>query len=173
MNFQLFKISESIEKVIEEGLDIETGEISEKSSKALEALQMDRLKVIENMALYIKNKQAELSALQEHKDSIEQRIAQRRRSIDWLTRFLGRSVIEGEQFSTPEVELKWTTSNRLEIDDIVCDPEKFLKDKVFKKFLNIKTTIEWSKKELMDYLKSGKQLPVGMNHVTTKNLKVK
>lgn len=173
MNFQLFKISEEIEKLIEENLDIETGEISEEASKALEALQVDRLKVIENMALYIKNKQAELSALEAHKETLEQRIAQRKRSIDWLTRFLKRSVTEGEKFSTPEVELKWTTSNRLEIDDIVCQPDKFLKDKTWKKFLNIKTTVEWAKKELSDYLKEGNQLPVGMNYITTKNLKVK
>lgn len=172
MDYKLFNVNEKIEALLEQYMDIETGEISPEAEESLNKLGEERTAMIEAIALSIKNNQAVIGAMETEQDNLQKRINRKKSSTDWLTRFLKRSINEGEKFSTPQFEIKWTTSNRLEIDEITAMPENFVKDKAFKKFINVNTTYKWDKKALTELHKSGKPLLAGMNYITTKNIKV-
>ena len=68
---KLYEIDPAIDALIEKLIDPETGEITDTS--AIEALEMEKAKKIENLACYIKNLTADAAAYKAEKDAFPAR----------------------------------------------------------------------------------------------------
>ena len=77
----LYEIDHAISEAFERAIDPETGElINEEAWAQLEALQMDREQKLENVALWVKDLNAEAAAIREE----EKNLAKRRQSAELL-----------------------------------------------------------------------------------------
>lgn len=105
-------------------IDYETGEILDWDK--LDELQTAKEQKIENIALYIKNLNAEAAALKAEKDAFAERQKAAERRAEGLKQYLV-SALKGEKFKTTKVNISYRKSEALEIADGVEIPEDFLK----------------------------------------------
>ena len=124
-----------IDQDILDCVDLETGEILD--TEKLDALQMERERKLEGVALWIKDMKAESSAVKEEAD----KLIARRQALDnkitalksWLL-----NALDGEKLSTPRCKVYQTHSQRVSVADepklisflqTLEEPEKFLRFK--------------------------------------------
>lgn len=118
-----------IEQAIMGCVDVETGEIID--VEKLDALTLERDTKIENIALWIKNLEADAKAYKEEKDSFaqKQRIAENKaKSLkEYLSRFLA-----GAAYKSTKVNVSFRTSKSVEVYDMTsllqyADCDSYLK----------------------------------------------
>jgi len=95
-------------------VDLETGEILD--IEAFRGLQMERDAKIENMALWIKNLDAEAKAIREEELALADRRKAKESKAESLRAYLGE-FLEGKKFSTARVSLSYRSSEAVEIPD--------------------------------------------------------
>ena len=140
-----------IDQDILDCVDLETGEILD--TEKLDALQMERERKLEGVALWIKDMKAEAAAIKEEAD----KLTARKRSLDnkidglktWLLMALG-----GEKLSTPRCKVYQTHNQRVVIDDEKALIDMFLSSPSGEKFLRMKDP-EIDKTALKDSMKQG------------------
>ena len=108
-------------------IDIETGEIID--PERLEALQMERGRKIENVALWVKNLKADLTAFKAEKDAFAERERQAKAKIESLSKWL-TMALDGQKFSTSKVAVSFRKSEAVEILDESKIPKKFIRKKI-------------------------------------------
>ncbi|WP_130861457.1 siphovirus Gp157 family protein [Bacilliculturomica massiliensis] len=112
-----------IDEAIMECLDLETGEILDE--ERLNALQMERDKKIENVALWIKNLKADAEAYKAEKDSFAERQRAAENKVeslkDWLV-----YALNGNKFSTTKVAVSYRKSESVSVVNAAVVPEDFL-----------------------------------------------
>lgn len=108
-------------------IDLETGEIID--PERLEALQMERGRKIENVALWVKNLKADLSAYKAEKDAFAERERQAKAKIESLSKWL-TNALDGQKFSTSKVAVSFRKSEAVEILDESKIPKKFIRKKI-------------------------------------------
>ena len=148
----LFEINESLQQMMENSIDMETGEVLV-SDEDIEKLQLERDEKIENIVLYIKNQDAFAKAIREE----EKILAARRKTVEnraerlrkYLTNCLG-----GEKFTTTKCSVSFRKSQTLETDDDFLEWAKAFGDE----YLKVKEP-EINKTELTKALKLGEQIP--------------
>lgn len=123
-----------IEDAILQCVDQETGEIVDPD--ALTALQMEREKKIENVALWIKDLRAEAEAIGNEVKALTARKKAAENKAESLKAWLAEALA-GEIFKTSKVRVSYTHSTRLNVIDEQSvvdfiqshyqDPEEFLK----------------------------------------------
>ena len=148
-------------------VDMETGEILD--PEKLDALQMERERKLEGVALWIKDLNAEAAAVKEEAD----KLTARRKALDnkvaglknWLL-----YALNGEKLKTPRCNVYQTHSTRLAVSDeeelidflwSLDDPDKFLK-----------VQPELRKDEIKKALKDGFHIP-GAALETTESVVIK
>lgn len=167
MSMKLYQIDQAIEACLEAGtdeaIDLETGEIM-----ALEALQMEREKKLENVACYVKNLTAEADAIKAEKDALDKREKAARKKAEslkaWLTLKLG-----GQKLNTARAQITFRKSEQVN----VLSPDLFT------------VWAEENRKDLLTYrapdinkvavkaaIKSGMELP-GVEIIEKKNISIK
>ena len=133
-------------------VDQETGEILD--SAALDALQMERDRKLECVALWEKDLMAEAAAVKEEAD----KLLTRKRALDnkitalksWLL-----IALNGEKLKTPRCSVYQTHSQRVVVDDEQALVDMFLtSDAMKEKYLRIKEP-EIDKNALKESLKKG------------------
>ena len=111
----LYEIDSQIREMLDNSIDMETGEIL-LDEEALNQLQIDREKKIENICLYIKEQTAFADALRKE----EQELAKRRRTmenkVERLKKYLSNSL-NGEKFETTRAKVTFRNSSKVEVDD--------------------------------------------------------
>ena len=124
-----------IDQEILDCVDLETGEILD--TEKLDALQIERERKLEGVALWIKDMKAEAAAVKEEAD----KLTARKKALDnkieslknWLLYALG-----GEKLKTPRCSVYQTHSQKLNVPDepglisflqTLEEPEKFLRFK--------------------------------------------
>lgn len=125
----LYEINQQIAScIMEDGqiIDTQTGEILDYD--ALDALQMARDEKIENIALFIKNINAEAAALKVEKDAFAERERIAKAKADRLKEYLA-FCLEGEKFKTAKVAISYRQSDQVIVDDITKVPAELLKVK--------------------------------------------
>lgn len=127
-------------------IDQETGEIIDGAQ--LDALMMEREAKIENVALWLKNLDADIVAFEAEKKAFEDRIAAARRRRDSLKTYL-TDALQGQKFSTSKCFVTFRTSKAVEIVDESALPELFLR---------VKTEKVPDKKAIGDALKKGAEI---------------
>ena len=104
-----------IQKELLECVDLETGEIID--IEKLEALELDKDKKIENIALFIKNLKADKEAYKKEKQLFAEKEKAADKKIESLTGYL-EGFLEGEKFKSTRVTISYRKSASVVIDDI-------------------------------------------------------
>lgn len=135
-----------IQKELLECVDMETGEIID--IEKLGALELERDKKIENVALFIKNLKADKEAYKKEKQLFAEKEKAATNKIESLTSYLS-DFLEGEKFKSTRVTISYRKSESVAIDDISKLHDCYLKyaeptvDKVYlKKMLKEYSEIE-------------------------------
>ena len=122
-----------IDQEILDCVDLETGEILD--STKLDALQMERERKLEGVALWIKDLKAEASAVKEEADKLTARKKALDNKIDGLKQWL-LYALNGEKLKTARCNVYQTHSQRLAVADepklirflqTLEQPDRFLK----------------------------------------------
>ena len=103
-------------------IDEETGEIL--NADELDNLHMEREQKIENIALYVKNLEAEKAAVKGEKDNMALREKRLGKKIDSLKNYLGYAL-KGERFNTPRVVVSYRKSESINIPDDALVEDKY------------------------------------------------
>ena len=157
-----------IDQEILDCVDLETGEILD--SAKLDALQMERERKLEGVALWIKDLKAEASAVKEEADKLNARRKALDNKIDGLKQWL-LYALNGEKLKTARCNVYQTHSQRLAVADepklirflqTLEQPDRFLKI----------SDPELKKDEIKKALKDGFEIP-GAELETTESVVIK
>ena len=124
----LYEIDSNIKAVIESIYDAsEDGEVSEVDFTALTELQAERQVKLENIALYIKNCDADAAAIQAEIEHLEKRKARLERKSEGLRGILIASMVANndKEISSPRFVAKIRQSEATEILDEKGIPDEF------------------------------------------------
>lgn len=147
-----------IDQAIMACVDAETGEVIDLDK--MNALQMERGEKIENVALWVKELDAEAKAIREE----EKRLAERRKvnenKIASLKGYLSMAL-SGQKFSTPRVKISWRKSEAVDIPD----PEKIPASWYRAKY-------EIARDDIKAALKAGEAVP-GASLIENTNIQIK
>lgn len=111
----LWEIDEAIENLMANAVDPETGEILV-NDEDIEALQMERDKKVENIALYIKNQEAMASAIREEEKNLAARRKTCENRVEQLKHYL-LHCLDGERFQTPKCDIRFRKSFTVQVGD--------------------------------------------------------
>ena len=156
-----------IETAILNCIDEETGEILD--FQQLEELQMERDAKIENIALYIKDLEAEAAAIKAEETALTERRKAKENRGKRLREYLAQAL-DGAKFETARVALSFRTSTKCEITDSVSCLE-YLEKHDYEKCIKYKEP-ELSKTEITKLLKAGETIP-GAVLAENQNLQLK
>jgi len=149
-----------IDAAIEETFDHETGEILD--TEALDALQMERDRKIENIGLYIKNETALAEQIKAEMASLKERKEKHEKKAESLRNYL-TSYLDGGRYESARVKVTFRKSTRTVIDDENAVPDSFCE---------IVQTRKVDKKAIADAIKEG--LTVTGAHVEeNQNIQIK
>ena len=161
---KIYEIDKEIEALLSD-VDEETGEILFDTDK-LEALQMERDRKVENLALAVKNLTAEAAAIKAERDALYERQKAAEREAERAKNYL-EFVLNGEGFKTARVAVSYRNSTRLEVDDSFIAWAK----RKAKNLLTIKEP-EPNKTAIKEMLKRNENVP-HVKMVTVQNMQIK
>lgn len=151
-------------------VDPETGEIIDPAK--LDALQMERERKLENVALWVKDLRAEAEAIGNEVQALTARKKAAERKAEALKTWLGEALA-GEVFKTPKVRISYTHNSRLNVTDekaaieyiekTFADPEAYLKYQ----------TPEIRKDALKTLIKAGENFIPGVSLEPTESVVIK
>ncbi len=149
----LYEIDQAIEEALNKAVvDEETGEvIVTQDLEALESLQMARDQKIENVALFVKNANADAVAIAEEIKWLQARKKTLDNKIEGAKNWL-QSALNGEKFSTPRTSISYRTTK----DTTIIDDPNLIPDKFFPIKKNERTV---SKTALKEAIKAGETVP--------------
>ena len=107
----IYEIDQQIMELLTQ-VDDETGEVLFDESQ-LEALQMERDRKVENLALAWKNLSAEAKAIKAEEDSLAKRRKSVENAAERAKSYL-EFVLDGEQFKSPKVAVSYRKSESVE-----------------------------------------------------------
>lgn len=147
-----------IDKAILNLIDEETGEIED--IDALEELQMERDRKVDNVACWIKDLEYQNTSIKAEQANLMERRKHNERTIESLKGYLDRALC-GSKFESARCKISWRKSTTLEVDDGAEVPEEFFKVK-----------LELNKSELKKAVKDGLEVN-GVALVNKKNIQIK
>ena len=103
-------------------IDMETGEII--VPEMLDALEMEKSDKVENIALWIKDLNAEAAAIKAEKDNLARRQKSCENKAASLKQYLTQSL-GGQKFKTARVVISWRKSSAVEIMDASKIPAEY------------------------------------------------
>lgn len=136
-----------IDRQISECVDLETGEIID--IEKLEALTMERDAKIENVALWIKNLEADAKALDEQEKAFKERKDKAKKKAESLKKYLA-SALDGKKFSTARCMVSFRKTSKVNVLDESVIPTEYMTEKV---------TREPNKTAIGAAIKAGMEIP--------------
>jgi hypothetical protein len=140
-------------------VDSETGEVLD--SDKLSALQLEKDEKIENLALWVKNLEAEATALKAEKMAFAERQAKTEKLIASLKETLVREL-NGSKFNTTKVQVSFRKSEKVEVEDVFKLPDDLVVYKM----------PEPNKTEIKKLLKAGQEI-TGCKLINNNNIQIK
>ena len=140
-----------IDQAILECVDLETGEILD--SDRLTALQMERERKLEGVALWVKDLNYEAQMVKEEADKLNARKKALDNKIASIKNWL-LWALDGEKLKTPRCNVYQTHSQKVVIDDEKALIDMFMSSPFGEKFLRMKDP-EIDKNALKDSMKQG------------------
>lgn len=135
-----------IDAAILECVDEETGEIVD--VEKLEKLELERNKMIENVAFWVKDYQSHSKRFQEEIDKLREKKATADRNVERLKCYL-QNTLCGDKFKTSLVSIYYKSSESVEVPDVSVLPEWAIRVK----------EPEAKKDDIKKALKAGKEVP--------------
>lgn len=118
------KLYEIDVQILECCIDQETGEIID--AEKLEALQVEREQKIENVALWIKNLTAEITAYKAEKMAFAERQKKAEEKAESLKKWLA-DALGGTNFKTTKAAVSFRKTQSVQVSDIWALGEEFVK----------------------------------------------
>lgn len=143
-----------IDKALLECIDTETGEILD--FNRLDELQLAREAKLENIALYIKNLQADAEAIREEEKALAERRKAKENKAASLKEYLSKAL-DGNTFETAKVSLSFRKSTVTDITDEFSVVEYLEKNHIEKGLTYSLPKI--SKAVVGELLKAGQEIP--------------
>ena len=112
---KLYEINEALERLIEEAVDPETGEITI-DIDALQELQMAREEKLEGLAVYYKDLMADASAIKAEIETLTSRMNIAEKKAEQIKAFL-QSQLDGQPLKTSKVAISYRKSTAVEVDE--------------------------------------------------------
>lgn len=133
----LYSIDSTINQLLtngfnEECIDTDTGEILEdKAKELLDKLNLDRHTKIENIALFIKNLNAEVTDIKSEESALKDRRTKKENKVKYLSSLIANSLINANEksFETSKVALSFKKSEAVSIINLSLVPKKYIKTK--------------------------------------------
>ena len=142
----LYQLALEIEN-FELEIDEETGEVT--NLDELDALEMERDTKIENIALWIKDLNADAAAIKAEAQALTKRQKTAEKKAESLKRYLV-DALAGQKFSTPKVALSYRHSKAVDITDETIIPGDYL---------TLKTEVTANKKKIKEAIEAGEIVP--------------
>lgn len=160
----LYEIDANIKAVIENGFVADEDGVITFDETDLDTLQAELETKLENIALYIKNTEAEADAIRQEEKALAERRKAKENKVDRLKQYmLGYIEQQGwKKFETPRVLAKVTKGESVEVD----------MDKLPEQYMTIKTELKPDKKLIKEALKSGTEIE-GAQLVQSRNVSIK
>lgn len=140
-------------------IDAESGEIINEDK--LSELSLERNKKIENVALWIKNLNADAAMYKAEKESFAEKEKAALQQAEGLKIWLSEAL-HGEKFKSPRADISFRKSEIVECDESVLPPE----------YAAIKTEIKPNKNAIKSAIKSGIEIP-GCMVISRTNIQIK
>nr|DAS78174.1 MAG TPA: resistance protein [Caudoviricetes sp.] len=125
----LYEINKEILNCIKtetgETINAETGEVI--SIQQLNELEMQRNEKIKNIALWIKNLNADVNAFEDELKTLTARKKAAKAKVEQLKKWLSLNLDDGEKITDPKFAISWRASERVTITDEHKIPECYLK----------------------------------------------
>lgn len=150
----LYEIDEHILNCV----DLDTGEVI--NEEMLDQLAMERDRKLENIACWIKNLKAEISAFKEEEKNLKTRREFLENKQERLSSYL-QKYLNGSKFETTKCKISYRKSEKVEVSDLDSIPEKYLK-----------VTVEPKKSDIKQALKNGEVIE-GATLVQTNSMTIK
>ena len=135
-NMSLYEIDSRIRAIIDGIYDAadEDGVVEEIDFTELKQLQEDRKTKLENIALYIKNTEAEAAAIKAEEEKLKARRERLENKAKRLREYVINSMKENkdEPLKTARCEVSIKDNEKTDITDLESIPEEFIKVKVEK-----------------------------------------
>lgn len=157
---------------VSDAIDPETGEVPEDAWEGLNALQLQREDLIEQMGLDVKNRRAEAAACKKEADALRERAKRLEAGADIVE---GRvaAALNGEKFSTPRVAMTWRKSTSTRISDEAAFMEWAMDGGDRERdFVNTKITRAPIKDAIKKAIDRGEDVP-GCEVITNYNMSIK
>lgn len=149
--FGVYALNAEIESIIENGIDEETGEISEEAIEKLNELTIAKEEKLENIALWVKDIAAEQKKVREEKKKFDQRLKALENKEARLRQYLADGL-QGEKFKTSKVNVYYLNTKSVEID-----PDTFFARSANCEYFRFHDP-EAKKDEIKKALESGKEI---------------
>lgn len=146
----LYEINREIEEVLENSIDMETGEISEEAIQRLNELQMEKDQKVENVALWHKNLMAESKAIADEIMVLQARKRSLDKRMEWQKKYL-QFALDGHKYESPKVAISYRKSTAVEI----LNEAEFCSLFRGSDWVTEKTTLTPNKTAIKDCLKNG------------------
>lgn len=162
MGASLYEINNSISELLEQAFNTvdENGEVQIDFSQ-LEALQEEKATKIENIALYIKNLDAEAAAIKGEEENLASRRKRKEKRAESLRNYLLNNLDE-PVFESARCSLKIKETDQTEILDESLIPDEFM---------NIKMDRKPDKNAIKKAIKEGKEV-AGATVIKKKNVRI-
>lgn len=112
---KLYEINEALERLIEDSVDPETGEIAI-DIDALQELQMAREEKLEGLAVYYKNLMADATAIKGEIETLTSRMKSAEKKAEQIKAFL-QIQLDGQPLKTSKVAVSFRASKAVEVDE--------------------------------------------------------
>ncbi|WP_116963070.1 siphovirus Gp157 family protein [Fastidiosibacter lacustris] len=146
---KLYDINQEIMQVICEAVDVETGEvIAELDTEKLTNLKIAREEKVLNLGKYIKNLDAELTAVSNEKAKFVKWEQSLKKRIESIKTYLAKNMAEGEKFKDAQIMVSWRMpGEQVHVSNVNMIPEKYKR-----------ITVEPDKVELKKAIKNGEAI---------------
>ena len=162
----IYEINKTIEDILEDGfsVDEETGEILFDESD-LNALNAEISEKIENVACYIKNLTADISALKEEEKNLSTRRKQKERKIESLRDYINYAMgLSGRKsLESPRCKVSYRKSSSVEVPDVNALDKDYITEVI---------ELKADKTAIKNAIKEGKEV-AGASIVERQNLQIK
>jgi hypothetical protein len=142
--FKLYEIDAMLRQALDSAdkwIDRETGEVPDNWARLIEDLQMSRDAKCLAVAAYIREQEAQASAIEEEVGRLEKRLYAAKNKASQLKQYLSTSVKVGEKLKDARVSIGWRKSERTIIDEKVL-PDEYWKVERSPMKSAVKTAIE-------------------------------
>ena len=162
----IYEINKAIEDILEDGfsVDEETGEVLFDESD-LNALNAEISEKIENVACYIKNLTADISALKEEERNLNTRRKQKERKIESPRGYINYALgLSGRKaLESPRCKVSYRKSSSVEVPDINALDKNYITEVI---------ELKADKTAIKNAIKEGKEV-AGASIVERQNLQIK